>query len=535
MSQKPTGAPRLTRRRFLEMLGMAGGAVPVYHAMNAFGLLGSSHASAPPGLGGGGNGKRVVILGAGLAGMTAAHELRESGYECEVLEARDRPGGRVWTIRGGTVVEEMGRDPVVCGFDEEEHLYLNPGPWRIPHHHTSLLHYCRAFDVPLEVFVNEEQNGWAMPRDASGGLAGERVRLRELRQDARGHVGELLAKAVDGGALDDEISSEDGERLIEFLVGELGLDPDELTYGGTGARGFTSPPGAGTREGEVGDPHSLPDLLAFNEGLGADLFGLTSYNMQATMFHPVGGMDRVATAFADQVDDLITYGAQVTGIRRNGDDGDGGVRVTYRTGNGDEQEVEADLAVITIPLTVLSQIPNDFSSEVSDAIRACTYMPTGKSAVQFARRFWEEDDHIYGGHSYAPPVTLSYTPTGYFRQKGVIQTYYNYQNDAIRVSHGTQQERIEYALEAGSRLHPQFRDEFETGIAHSWHLERFTLGGWATWTAEAREQHYPTLLEADGPFYFAGEHLSHLTGWMAGAIESAWDAIEMLHDRAQEA
>lgn len=500
--------------------------------MNAWGMIGASARSRPPQLGGAGNGERVIILGAGLAGLTSAYELREHGYECEVLEARGRPGGRVWSIRSGTVVPEMGREPVRCDFDDAEHLYLNPGPWRIPHHHTSLLHYCRELGVPLEVFVNDEQAAFARPRDAQGGLADERLRLREIRADLRGHVGELLAKAVDQDALTDELSGEDAEALIDFLVGEVGLDPDELTYQPGGSRGYVEDPGAGQRPGEVGEAHGLSDLLAYTQGLGIDVLGLTGYNMQATMFHPVGGMDRIAEHFAEELDDLITYEAEVQEIRREGEDG--GVRVAYADADGDVQEVTGDYAIVTLPLPVLHQIDNDFSPEVNDAISAVSYMSVGKAGLQFGRRFWEEDHGIYGGHGYAPPVSLSYQPTGYFQQKGIIQGYYNFVTDAIRVSNGSQQERIEYALEAGERLHDQYREEFETGIAHAWHLDRYTLGGWATWGPQEREDHYETLLAPDGPFYFAGEHLSYLTGWMAGAIESAWDVIEHLAERTQE-
>lgn len=524
---------RLTRRRFLEILGTLGGAAPVYQTMSAWGLLGASQSVRPPGLGGGGNGTRVVILGAGLAGMTAAYELRENGYECQVLEARGRPGGRVWSVRSGTVVDEMGREPVRCNFDDEEHLYVNVGPWRIPHHHRSTLHYCKQFGVPLEVMVNNEQNGWVAPRDAAGGLAGERRRLREVRTDMRGHIAELLAKAVDGDALEGQIAGDDGERLVEFLVGAMGLDPDDLSYSGISARGYEQHPGAGDRPPVVGQPDPLSDLLRFQEGMGVDVLSLVDRDFHATMLHPIGGMDRIADHFADEVGEMITYNAEVREIRRNGEDG--GVRVVYGDDGGDDQEVEADYAIVTIPLPVLARVQNDFSSEVNDAIRACNYMPVGKAGLQFARRFWEEDDHIYGGHSYVPPVTLSYQPTGYLQQKGIIQGYYNFQTDAIRVSNGSQQQRIDYALEAGSRLHPQYREEFETGITHTWHLEKWNRGGWAAWSEQARAQHYATLLEPDGPFYFAGEHLSYLTGWMAGAIESAWDVIEMVHDRVQEA
>ena len=436
------------------------------------------------------------------------------------------------TIRAGTQVDEMGRDPVICDFDDDPEIYVNPGPWRIPHHHTSVLHYCRLLGVPLEVFVNDEQAGRVHPLDAQGGLAGQTMTVRQLRADMRGYVGELLAKSVDQGALDDEISEEDGEALIEFLVGQAGLDADELSYSGVGARGYDEPPGAGNRSGELTEVPAFSDLVQYASALsGVDILGLPGHNYQMTMFQPVGGMDRIAQAFGVELSDLITYGAEVSEIRRG--EGDEGVRIVYEA-DGDEQEVTADYAIVTIPLSVLHRISNDFSSEVTDAMRSVSYAATGKAGLQMSRRFWETDHGIYGGHSWSPPLHISYPSGGMFGPKGVLMAYYNFGTDAIRVSNGSQPERMEYALEGGSAIHDEYRDHFETGIAHSWHLEYYNRGGWAQWTGDAREDAYQTLLEPDGPFYFAGEHLSYLTGWMAGAVESAWDAIESLHERAQQ-
>src|SRR3954462_10451282 len=98
----------LTRRAFVNLAGRAGGVAAVYSTMMAMGLLPTPAAYAgPPALApGSGRGRRVVILGAGIAGMTAAHELIKAGFDCVVLEARARPGGRCWTLHGGDRIEE---------------------------------------------------------------------------------------------------------------------------------------------------------------------------------------------------------------------------------------------------------------------------------------------------------------------------------------------------------------------------------------------------------------------------------------------
>ena len=93
----------VTRRAFLERLGAVGGYSAVYLGMQAMGLLNAPPASAepfalPPGSG---QGRKVVILGAGISGLVSAYELRRAGWDVTELEARDRIGGRVWTVRGG--------------------------------------------------------------------------------------------------------------------------------------------------------------------------------------------------------------------------------------------------------------------------------------------------------------------------------------------------------------------------------------------------------------------------------------------------
>ncbi|HIG39502.1 MAG TPA: FAD-dependent oxidoreductase, partial [Gammaproteobacteria bacterium] len=101
--------------------------------------------------------QKVVILGAGLAGLSCAYELERAGYECTVLEASHRIGGRILTLRGGDTVDEMGYSQR-CEFDTHEDLYFNAGPSRVPIHHHLLMHYLRSFKVPLEVFTNDNRN-----------------------------------------------------------------------------------------------------------------------------------------------------------------------------------------------------------------------------------------------------------------------------------------------------------------------------------------------------------------------------------------
>lgn len=514
----------MNRRRFLKLLGAVGGTGSVLAAMDAWGMGIASAQEAPPRLSQAGGGKRVVILGAGLAGMTAAYELRKWGYETPILEARGFAGGRCQTVRGGSTRTEVGGGTQVCEFDDGH--YLNNGAWRIPHNHHSTLHYVDEFDVPLEIMVNQNDRAYVRFDHIDGPLAGKRLRQGEVKADMRGYVAELLAKSIHQHELDTELTADDRERLIGYLRREGYLEDPDLAYRGSSrARGYEVYPGV--EPGEPSDPFDFLPLL--RSGMGNTF---SSVQRNALMFQPVGGMDRIAVGFERAVGPHIRYNAEVQEIRQSDD----GVRIAYRnTRTGETSEISGDYCVCTIPLSVLMNIPADFSARFNQAMRMVSYTPVGKMGLQFSRRFWEQDDGIYGGHSVGdgPVRQISYPSFGWHGDKGVIQGYYGIGAASVEVSHMSFEERLDYALEHGSRFHPDaYREEFENGFSFFWHLSKYNRGGWASWTNRAREEAYPVLTEPDGRVYLAGEHLSYLTAWLAGAIESSWSQIEKLHQRA---
>jgi monoamine oxidase len=167
-------ARRLSRRRLFEIIGASVGGAAAYQAMTRLGYAEESSYRGSIKLEGDPKGASVVILGAGLAGMTAAIELERAGYMVSVLEFNLRPGGRNWTIRGGDIYTELGGATQKCEFDAG--LYLNPGPWRIPYHHYAVLDYCRRFGVTLEPFIQLNHNAYLHSANA---FDGKPQRIRE--------------------------------------------------------------------------------------------------------------------------------------------------------------------------------------------------------------------------------------------------------------------------------------------------------------------------------------------------------------------
>ncbi|HZM93022.1 MAG TPA: flavin monoamine oxidase family protein [Vicinamibacterales bacterium] len=499
----------LTRRHFLARVGAAGGASLMYEAMTGLGLL-AAPAQAPFELTGRAPGVRVVILGGGLAGMTVAYELGKVGYDCRVLEARARPGGRVFTVRRGTVSEEEGSSQTAA-FDDG--LYFNAGPMRISHHHHTTLAYCRELQVATEVFVPDCESAYLY--QTRGPLAGRRVRLREARADFDGYIAELLSKALSQVQLDQPLTAEDRDRLLAYLRGIGALD-QQRQYRGSPRRGLDD-------QGRLSTPLALHDLVAGIPGF----YVQTDWSSQPTMMQVAGGMDRLPAALAARLGNRVVYRAAVREIGQS----EKGVWAIYADADGRPQRVDADYCVSTIPLPVLNGIQKDLSQPVQSAIAASTYDGAGKIGLQFKRRFWEQDDEIYGGRSWTDQEIgqIIYPSHGFTGNKGVLVGYYLDFARTMRDRPPAERQRL--ALEQGTRIHPQYATEFETAFSVTWPRVPWSRGSWRS-ESDAALQALAPLRQPDGRVHFAGDYMTDMSSWMHGAFESAREVATAIHKRA---
>src|SRR5438309_3107029 len=250
----------IRRRDLLALIGAMAGSAAMYHAMTSLGFASESPYQGPIRLQGDPKGASVLILGAGLAGMTAALELRNAGYKVQILEFNGRAGGRNWTLRGGDSFTELGGFKQTCEF--ESGLYLNPGPWRIPYHHRALLDYCRRLGVALEPFIQLNYNALIHASRAFGGAP---QRIRAIRADFQGQVSELLAKVTQQGKLDEAVTREDQEVLLQALRSWGALDRDyryKANLISAEFRGYARDPGGGLNAIPLpGDALALSDIL----------------------------------------------------------------------------------------------------------------------------------------------------------------------------------------------------------------------------------------------------------------------------------
>ncbi|QXL85640.1 flavin monoamine oxidase family protein [Comamonas sp. NLF-1-9] len=524
-----------SRRQLLATIGKVAGGAAMYQAMTTLGFAAQSDQyqyHGPIKLEGAKQGASVVILGAGLAGMVAAYELRRAGYQVQILEYQDRAGGRCYTLRGGDSVEEI--DGSVQKVQFAKGNYLNPGPWRVPYHHVALLDYYKKLGVEIEPFNMFNHNAYL---HADGELGGKPVRAHEVYSDVRGNVAELLAKSVRQNALDEAVSGEDAQKLLASLK-DWGFLDKEYRYTknmqASMARGYAVEPGGGLMPvAQPSQPIGLKDLVGTNLWSMLGVFNM--HEFATTMFEPKGGMDMLAQAFARELKDVIRLRSQVVRIEQGAD----GVTISYKDRSDPDNvlKARADWCVCTIPASILSQLEEiQVSKPMLDAIQSLPYGSSVKIGLEFNRRFWEEDERIYGGISYTslPIEQISYPSTGYLSSgPAVLLGSYTYENtNSYRFTAMPPEERVRLAVEWGSRIHPQYKKEFRNGVALAWHRMPWIHGCYGLWNDDLRAAHYNDLAAIDGRIVLAGEHVSYIPAWQEGAILSSLDAITRLHAKA---
>ncbi|MGB5245917.1 MAG: FAD-dependent oxidoreductase [Woeseia sp.] len=515
----------LTRRHFLNLIGTVGGSTAIYQTSRALGLMqDTGEAPKLDLLDVKGNDRKVVILGAGIAGLTVAYELERAGYDCTVLEASHRVGGRNITFRHGDFVDEMGYRQDV-NFDNEPHLYFNGGPARIPGHHQRAMHYCRVLGVDLEVMANDNRYAYTQDDEA---FAGKPVTVREYTTNARGFMTELLSKAVNANAFDEPLSDEDKEKLLGFIKAYGDLDDNDL-YSGSARAGYAS--GGFLKHGE------LKGTLDFSEILKSSFWRRGMHFNQAEdwaapLMTPRGGMDNIVKGFVRNIRSPIKLHAQVQSIQLR----DEGVDVVYNY-KGKRTKIAADYCFNSIPSHFLNGIPNNLPKEYTEILTSMRRGNFHKIGLQMKERFWERED-IYGGISFTSQSInqIWYPSHGIFEKKGVVLGCYSFGPDQSNVfERMTPAERIREAGRQGDKLHKGYSDYIETGISVPWGRINHMMGCGNNIDREDpdRDSKFKKIQAPVGNHYMIGDQISYHSSWQEGAFASAMNAVADLDQRVR--
>lgn len=519
----------VSRREFLHLLGSVAGTSAVLKAGAALGLMPSTaFADIPQLLQLTTNSRRAVILGAGISGLAAAWELTKAGYDCTVLEASHRPGGRIFTVRAGSLIDEIGNFQT-CEFDDEPHMYFNAGAARIPSTHATLLHYCQELEVELEVFINENKMAWVQDDNL---LGGKPIRNIDFTTNARGFLAEMLSKSLSSQELTEGFTREEMETLLGMLRNFGDLNEDMLYQGSTRA-GYAS--GGFLEHGVARDMIAFRDLL--KTPLARNLLSANEGDTGPILMQAVGGNDRIIAGFIRKLGDRVHYRSPVRAVQVKDD----GVDVVYEQ-DGVRRTISADYCLNCIPSHLMTGIENNFPTDYVNALKYIRRGEAYKAAFQAKSRFWEKED-IYGGISWtgAPIQQIWYPSHGIHKRKGVILAAYDY-GGGMQFTKMTQPQRIEALLAQGEKIHPDYRNLVEKPITIAWHRMDHMLGCSARFNRDrggfSREEEamYHLLQEpVNGRHFMIGDQISQHSAWMESALQSAHYALRQLDARVRAA
>ena len=475
----------MRRREFLKQTAIAAAAFSL-SSPNPFGLGQArlERRSTP---------KRVIIVGAGLAGLSAAYELMQAGHDVTVLEARTRPGGRVYTLR----------DPFPEG------LHAEAGATRVPNHHDFTIRYAELFGLALDPFEPANVPSVYYVR-------GKRIRVTPGQKVDWPYdlTPEERALGLDGIR----------RKYVGSMLGELGdvTDPNwpspELLkkYDQMNRSDFWRSRGASPEAIALITLGGIDDRIE----TWSTLFMLRNraLNQKFTHFYKIrGGTDLLPKAFASRLSEKIHYAAPVVKIEQNGQ----GVKAIFQQA-GAYHTLAGDYLICAVPFTVQKniEVAPPFSVEKQMAIEQLPYLSGSKIFLQSKKRFWTEEG-LSGFATTDLPISqiwdMTYAQPG---TRGILQAFPLTQHSR-RVTGMSESERINFALEQVEQIYPGMRDQFEGGVTKCWDDDEWARGVSAYYKPGQFGTLLPHVARPEGRIHFAGEHTSvWIDGWMQGALES---------------
>jgi monoamine oxidase len=486
---------RTTRSRFVKEAGVA-----------AIGLTALGRLAAPAR---GAAAPKIVVVGAGLAGLSAAYSLKQAGYAAEIHEASDRIGGRCWTLRGafadGQVVEHGGE--------------------LIDQSHSHIRQLAQGLGLKLDNLLQAEQNG----TESLGYFDGSPYRYEEMTDDIKAAWQKIHADVSAASyPTTFEISTERGRQLDRMSI----VDWIEETFEG----------GMDSRIGKLLD-------IAYNIEYGAEcteqsslnLLYLLAYSGQGQFrvfgpsnekYHVVGGNDQITDRLAAQLAGQMTTGSELVAVRRNSS---GTFTLTFAQQSG-TKTVTADKVVLALPFSILRSSVDiskaGFEPLKLTAIREQGMGTNSKLHVQFTNRFWRahgSNGETFSDRGYQNTWEVTRAQAG---KSGILVDYTGGKIGAGFGS-GTPESRAKLFLAQVEPVLPGATKAWNgKATIDFWPGYRWTKGSYSYWKVGQYQRFAGMEGRRQGNCLFAGEHTSiDFQGYLNGAVETGQRAAgEILAD-----
>ncbi|MDT4895120.1 MAG: monoamine oxidase [Acidobacteriota bacterium] len=438
--------------------------------------------------------KRIVILGAGLAGLSAAYQLTRAGHDVTILEARTRAGGRVHTLRA----------PFADG------LHAEAGAMFIPESHDLVMQYIRLFRLPLIAVPTRQR----LPVYY---LRGKRISPNQARETTWPLDLSPEEKRLGLGGMTDKyvipVVQEMGDAAAMNWPPEKLKKYDRMTYAE-----FLRQQGASAE---------AVRLLRLNDadltGDGVDRVSAlmvlreAALNLNSGQLYTVrGGTDLLPAALAARLASKIRYGSPVVRIEHEAR----GVRATYLQA-GAHETIAAEYLICTLPFSILKEmeVSPPFSVAKQRAIRELPYTSAARVYLQSRREFWTGEGLGVSAYTDLPIMAIVNSTLSQRGTRGILDAYMAGEQ-ARRVTEMTETERLSFTLNEVEKVYPAIRKNFEGGTSVCWDEDRWARGAYAWFKPGQMSDLLPHIARPEGRIHFAGEHTSSWPGWMQGAIQS---------------